>query len=334
MVFKSKLFLGPVSKNIVDVVIEEANQSGTIIGLIPSRRQVDFNNGYVNAWNTKKFVNYVRSKSKNILIVRDHSGPLQGISIDDGVESLLEDTKCNFNMIHVDPWKKYPKLQDAIDITASLIQKSCEINDNIFFEIGTEEAIRPYSSKEFEEFIYSLKLRLKDKFNRIKYAVIQTGNRLEANSNIGSFNKEKSIANIKTCKEFNLLSKEHNGDYLEINDIRNRFIMGLDSINIAPEFGYLETKCILNDINSRSDYESYEKLFNICFNSRKWVKWIPSNKVDIYYKNNKNIFIETSCHYLYNKPEVKKIIEVNPDIHNIIKDVLRKKIKDLLCAVK
>ena len=38
----AKLFVGPVSKNIVDVIIEEANISNTFIGLIPSRRQVDF----------------------------------------------------------------------------------------------------------------------------------------------------------------------------------------------------------------------------------------------------------------------------------------------------
>jgi len=334
MLYQSNLFLGPVSKNIVDVAIEEANLSGEIIGLIPSRRQIDFNNGYVNEWNTKEFVNYVRSKSKNIIIVRDHSGPLQGISIDDGVESILEDTKCNFNIIHIDPWKKHSKLQDAIDITANLILKSCEINENIFFEIGTEEAIRPYSCEEFKEFLNSLKKKLKNKFNRIKYAVIQTGNRLEANENVGSFNEEKSIKNIKICREFNLLSKEHNGDYLEIEDIKNRFKMGLDSINIAPEFGYIETKCILNDIKERSDQKSYEELFQICFQSRKWEKWIPPNKVDNYYKNHKNIFIETSCHYLYNRPEVKKIIEVNPNMNYIIKDKLRKKIKDLLCAVK
>ena len=39
---------------------------------------------------------------------------------------------------------------------------------------------------------------------------------------------------IRVCKEYNVKSKEHNGDYLSEKDYRNRFDIGLDSINIAP----------------------------------------------------------------------------------------------------
>ena len=46
-----KLFIGPMSKEIVDAVIDYP----VPLGLIPSRRQVDYENGYVNGWVTETF---------------------------------------------------------------------------------------------------------------------------------------------------------------------------------------------------------------------------------------------------------------------------------------
>ena len=85
---------------------------------------------------------------------------------------------------------------------------------------------------------------------KVKYGVIQSGTKLEINSNIGNFDKKKSIEFIEICKKFNIKSKEHNGDYLSIKEIKKRFELGLSAINIAPEFGYIETKCILEEIES------------------------------------------------------------------------------------
>ena len=46
-----KYYIGPMSKNVVDCVIDHSKQN--LIGLIPSRRQVDWCGGYVNRWNTE-----------------------------------------------------------------------------------------------------------------------------------------------------------------------------------------------------------------------------------------------------------------------------------------
>ena len=56
----SKYFIGPMSKNVVDAVIEANQNLKNLIGFIPSRRQVEYNGGYVNNWTTKSFSNYVR----------------------------------------------------------------------------------------------------------------------------------------------------------------------------------------------------------------------------------------------------------------------------------
>ena len=57
-----RFFIGPMSKNVVDAVINFDSD----IGLIPSRRQVDYDGGYVNNWTTKEFSKY----SKNIILKR------------------------------------------------------------------------------------------------------------------------------------------------------------------------------------------------------------------------------------------------------------------------
>ena len=65
-----KIFIGPMSKNIVDSIIEYVNDTGIHIGIIPSRRQIENDGGYVNNWTTKDFCNYVRSKTNNINSLR------------------------------------------------------------------------------------------------------------------------------------------------------------------------------------------------------------------------------------------------------------------------
>ena len=107
----SKLCFGPMSKNIVDTLINFSNETETPITFIPSRRQVEWNGGYVNNWTTKDFSHYVKSKSKYAAIQRDHGGPGQGLHDDDGYESLTHDCKY-FDSIHIDPWKKYPDFDD------------------------------------------------------------------------------------------------------------------------------------------------------------------------------------------------------------------------------
>ena len=103
-----KYYIGPMSKNIVDAIIEFFNETGNEIGLIPSRRQVEWDGGYVNNWNTEEFSKY----SNKLLLKRDHAGPGQGYYEDDGFLSLENDCKY-LDMIHIDPWKKYPKYENG-----------------------------------------------------------------------------------------------------------------------------------------------------------------------------------------------------------------------------
>ena len=171
-----RFFLGPMSKNVVDVVLEVAARSDKEWTFIPSRRQIECTGGYVNNWTTKAFTEYIKEANlTNILIERDHGGPGQGLEDDDGFESLSEDLKY-FNIIHIDPWKKYQLYEDALAWTIKMIQFCCAQNDTVLFEVGTEEGIRPISTSELETFLSDLESTLtSEQFNRIKYVVIQCG---------------------------------------------------------------------------------------------------------------------------------------------------------------
>ncbi len=63
-----KYFIGPISKNVVDSIIEFCNETGNKIGLIPSRRQVEWDGGYVNNWTTHIFSDYINRKTNNIIL--------------------------------------------------------------------------------------------------------------------------------------------------------------------------------------------------------------------------------------------------------------------------
>ena len=123
-----KYFIGPMSKNIVDAIVEFCANTGNTIGLIPSRRQVEWDGGYVNNWTTEEFSNYVIT----LPLQRDHSGPGQGNNDDDGYESLAYDAK-HLQLIHIDPWKKYPDFAEGLKWTANMIEYCDRINSNIIF---------------------------------------------------------------------------------------------------------------------------------------------------------------------------------------------------------
>jgi fructose/tagatose bisphosphate aldolase len=308
-----KYYIGPMSKNIVDAIIEFCDETNNKIGLIPSRRQVEWDGGYVNNWTTKDFSKY----SNKLILKRDHSGPCQGYTNDDGYESLKHDCKY-LNMIHIDPWKKYPKYKDGLSWTIDMIEYCYSINPNIEFEIGTEESIRIFQPKELNQLVKDLKFSLKDKiFNQIKYLVIQSGTSLKGNINTGEYDKDRLMSMIKIVKKHNLLSKEHNGDYIPTNLIKEKIDLGLDAINIAPEFGLIETLSYINegiDIN---------KFWKICYDSKRWEKWVDSN-FDPY--TQKLDLIKICGHYVLSHSDFLKI---KPNIDNKIKINIKNKLHEL-----
>lgn len=318
-----KYFIGPMSKNIVDSIIEFCNNTNNTIGLIPSRRQVENTGGYVNNWTTQEFTEYVKSKTDKILLVRDHSGPQQGQLNDDGYESLKEDCK-HLDIIHIDPWKKYPAFNLGLKETIRMIEYCYELNPNIQFEVGTEEAIRRFEPYELSDLVHQLKSRLTlEVFNQIKYLVIQSGTSLKGTNQTGNYDSTRLKEMIEVCRQNNLISKEHNGDYIPVSIIKEKFDLGLDSINIAPEFGLIETQTYLDNIKEDNIFNEYWK---ICFESKKWEKWV--NK-DFNPYINKEELIKICGHYVLSFKEFLVIKEKYPYIDTEIKKRIYSKLIEL-----
>ena len=321
----TNLFIGPMSKNIVDSIIEYCNENDTTIGLIMSRRQVESNGGYVNKWTTEEFSKYVRAKTNNILLVRDHGGPNQGDNPDDGLESLKVDCKY-LDIIHIDVWKKYQDINEGIEMTSELITYCHNLNPNLLYEIGTEQSIREFTHTELDFLLTEVKNKLPyNILSQIKYCVIQSGTALKGNNNIGSYNKNRLKEMLSVVKKHGLISKEHNGDYLPPSLIKEKFDLGLDSINIAPEFGQIETKVVLDKIKDVAP-SLFEDFYGICFDSKKWVKWVSS---DFNPEENKEEIINICGHYVISNPEFIKLKSKLNITDNEIKDKIKNKLDDI-----
>lgn len=296
-----------MSKTIVDAAIA----SGEEITFIPSRRQIDYGGGYVG-WTTAEFARYVNGRAK---IQRDHGGPGQGDTDDDGFRSLEEDC-LYFDSIHIDPWKKYPSYEDGLAWTIRMIEFCAARSSTIAFEVGTEQGIRPFSVQELETFLCDLKKTLSPElFDRIQYVVIQCGTQLLERTNVGSFDEEKLIAMLQVVQTYGKTAKEHNGDWVSMDVIRRKEALGLQYVNIAPELGEIETRVLTSHMDN-------ERLFDICLASGRWKKWVSSG-FDPH--ANKDAIILICGHYVNTHPDVAAVREtISDELHDAITRALLK----------
>lgn len=292
-----RYYISPMSKEIVDTVIE-ASINFPIFGLIPTRRQVDYNSGYVNGWKTSLFSTYVDSK---VRIIRDHGGPNQGNYKDDGLYSLMEDSKY-LDCVHIDPWIKFPTVIQGLDYTVNVIQILFNLNPSLKFEVLTEQAIRYFTVDQIKFFLEELQSKLTPaQFKNVEYCVIQSGVKIDLvdRKNTGDFDIDRLNNMIKTVKKFGIKTKEHNGDYLTQGQLNLRFNQGLDSINIGPEIVQLQTDVYLDNINTKQ----LNSWYNACIQSGKWKKWQTST----FNLDDKEQVIKVCGHYVYDSKYLPKV---------------------------
>ncbi len=305
-----KYFICPMSKNIVDSIceIDSAN-----FGFAVTRRQVDYDNGYVNKWNTKNFYEYVKSKNSKIVLERDHGGPLQGTRVDNGLDSYKDDLNY-FDIIHLDPWKQSESTIEGISTTANTLLELYQQNPKVKYEVLTEASIKKFNYKEYEYILSNLKLLTSEAFDNIEYVVVQSGVGLDLVSmkNTGKFSIKSLSAMVEICKLYGKKIKEHNGDYLSKEQRELRFNAGVDAMNIGPELVQLETQVYLDHMTTKEK----NKFYKICLASEKWKRWVTPT-FDL---NNKDTVIRVCGHYSYDKLPLKK------DLTNTVKDIIKYKL--------
>lgn len=323
MCHPSSFSIGVVSKNVVDVCLEFSNHHRDVaLWLIPSRRQVDYCGGYVEGWTTADLSMYVRQHFPRVLIQRDHGGPAQGQLEDDGFASLADDCR-HLDSIHIDPWKYCKDLQQGIDWTIKMILFCHALNPNMTFEVGTEESIRPFTCEEFGMLLEQLQTRLKPYvYKKILFAVVQCGTGLRQGKNIGHFSEKKLEEMVRMVRSFGLIPKEHNGDWVDLETIHHKQTLGLTHINIAPEFGMIETRTIWEEISK----EDRDFFFQLCMASGRWKKWVD-DKFDP--DQNKEELVMICGHYVFSNEQFKTMLAKYPELHVKIRHHLRQKLCQL-----
>jgi hypothetical protein len=296
-----------MSKNIVDAVCE---LDSNIFGFTVTRRQIDYNDGYVNRWNTKSFYEYVKSKNSNILLERDHGGPLQGTVIDNGLDSFKEDLNY-FDLIHLDPWKQARHISEGLALTTSTLLELYQQNPKVKYEVLTEAAIKQFDHKDYKAILSNLRFFLAEAFDSIEYVVVQSGVKIDLVSmkNTDKFLTKPLATMIKVCKDYGKKTKEHNGDYLSKEERELRFHAGIDAINIGPELAQLETEIYLEHMTELEKNSFYE----VCLASEKWKRWTTPE----FNSSDKDMVIRVCGHYNYNKLPLKE------GINDTIKDTIK-----------
>ena len=93
----------------------------------------------------------------------------------------------------------------------------------------------------------------------------------------------------------------------------------MDAINIAPEFGQIETLCYLDEMGD--DIEDY---YQICYDSKRWEKWVDESFVP---EDNKKELIKICGHYVFSD---ERFLEIKPDIDNKIQNTIKEKLSSMV----
>lgn len=292
-----------MSRLSLEICLEYSLLNNFPLMIIGSRNQVDYNTGY--AFTTENLVEFIKShkfyNSSNILICRDHCGPYfsdkdKGLGLDKTVDQCLSTIKAdltnNFDLIHIDVSRVNPHRQ--LEIASKLFEFSLNINDKVMFEFGTEDnngLIENVNSLN-SQFVF-----LKQYYPYVKYFVSQTGS-LTKHKQVGTFNKNLVLNLTNMVHQENLLFKEHNADYLRIDDVRLRKQANVDALNIAPQIGYLHSQSLYN---IGKDLPEFKLFFDFVLTQKYYDKWVTSDV------NDDLIKFLSSGHYFFNSDLGKKL---------------------------
>ena len=272
------LGIGPMSKPLLKATLELAKEKDFPIMLIASRNQVDsdeFGHGYVRDWDQDRFAADVKETEEEIgfdglcYLCRDHGGPWQrdeersaklpvGEAMERCVRSYKHDMEAGFDLLHIDPTKDPEFAMGTvpfdlvIDRTVEIIEELEKYRKEkglpeIGYEAGTEETNGGLTSVDaFSSFIDTLVAKLSEKgIKAPEFVVGQTGTLTRLTENVGNFNRENAALLSANAAKHGVGVKEHNGDYLSDKILLEHPVLGITAMNVAPEFGVIETRAYL-----------------------------------------------------------------------------------------
>ncbi|MEU5695792.1 tagatose-6-phosphate kinase [Actinosynnema sp. NPDC020468] len=300
-----RLGIGPMSRNAVDAAIALAYDSGERIMLIPSRRQVEsteLGGGYVEGWSTETFAEYVRTRDPEhrIWLCRDHGGPWQhpaeragGYTEEQAMAASLAsfraDIEAGFDLLHIDTCMDLDgtaPIDRAIDRLIRLYGECHELalasGRSVRFEVGFEDQGTDTNDPvEFRAQVTEVRDRLRaDGLPTPTFVVAQTGTKVVETGNSGALLTAPSAVGhvvellADTCAEVGSALKAHNMDYLDTESVRRLTARGVAAINVAPEFGVVETRALLDLLDRLGLAIEKAEFLRLAHDSGAWRKWL------------------------------------------------------------
>ena len=348
------LGIGPMSEVVIRASLELARDMEFPAMFIASRNQVDsaeLGGGYVMAWDQAGFSEAVRKCARGVgfdgplYLCRDHGGPWQRdneryskLPPEEAMQrakaSYLADLKAGFNLLHIDPTKDPHSdgtvpMKTVISRTVGLIEYVEEQAQRlgltgVSYEVGTEETSGGLISAEaFERFISDLTSELDQRrLPHPAFIVGQTGTLVKMDRNVGEFGPENTAELCEIARQYGLGFKEHNADYLPLDILKMHPDLGITGANVAPEFGLVETKSLLNlarreeqAISGSRDLEASgfaPVIQRAALESGRWKKWLVKEdahltEADIAQDPAKLEEITAVCgHYTFNRADVRE----------------------------
>ena len=316
-----KLGFGPISKEIIEILAKHTKENNYPLMIIASRNQVDYVTGYVCT--TAELAEQVKQyKNPNLLLCRDHCGPYfsdldRGLTIEDAMDRCMKtisaDIASGFDLIHIDVSRiKHNELHYA----KQLIEYALSLNPDIMLEFGSEDNTGIDINSSLARIDIQLGF-LNPYKNNIKFFVTQTGS-LTKDGQAGTFNVARNKEIGEQIRAAGFLFKEHNADYFTDDDIQQRIDAGLDSLNIAPQLGVLQT----NLLKEFAPADLWITFADLVYKQNYWQRWVPAGVTD------QDVAVSVSGHYLFSSQAYKDIIaSINADAFN---SKLTRKIEDLL----
>ncbi|MDO3387177.1 class II D-tagatose-bisphosphate aldolase, non-catalytic subunit [Gilvimarinus sp. SDUM040013] len=311
------LGIGPMSPLIIKAAFELAEELKFPLFFIASRNQIDsysLGGGYVQGWNQEQFSTEVRRIATSVgftgiyYLCRDHGGPWQkdtefkaGLDSTKATQCALtsfsEDIASGFEFLHVDTSvdPEFGRLTPAalatdrvVSIIESLEEIASKSGGGVCYEASLEESNGDFSVvEEFRRFVTLLASSLNDRGLPLPvYMVGNTGTLTKMNRNIGKFDVSVIKALAKICLDNGMILKEHNADYLSGEVLAQHPYLGIGMANVAPEFGYAETRALLEleeeerfyiesgESNSLKASGLKDAFLSEILKSDKWKKWL------------------------------------------------------------
>jgi hypothetical protein len=249
-----KLCVGAVSRR----VVEEAAKL-QVHQIVASRRQVDVDGGYTG-YDQRELVEVVKKLSDaKTQVIRDHGGPFQGGTNDDGVDSLAFDVAAGFDALHIDVCE-LPH-DDQIDALRALLTR---FRYESPIEIGGEHENQDWNNELLDATLHMGIIP--------SYTVIGCGTYVWADRQCGNLYHPTTFQYLtRHARNYKIPTKVHNFDFV---GNRKAYAAKVDTYNIAPEFGMVEVRAILTILG----IDDAVDLLHYAYDSDAWRRWFHDDE--------------------------------------------------------